>query len=82
METSILVLTALAQLNAQLITDDGFCGYNDDQDGTARLLNELWAIYYEGQMLPSQDALDYPEELVNAWFEQFYADNEEIPLAG
>ena len=82
METSVLVLAALAQLNAQLITDDGFCGYNDDQDGTARLLDELWTIYYGSQMLPFQDALDCPEELVNAWFEQFYADNEGMLLAG
>jgi hypothetical protein len=76
METSTLVLTALAQLNEQLTTDDGFCGYNDDQDGTVRLLNELWTIYYDSQMLPFQDALGCPEELVNAWYEQFYADEE------
>ena len=68
METSTLVLTALLQLNAQLMNDDAFCGYTDDHDGTARLLSELWDIYYA----PFHRA-ELPEELVNAWYENFYA---------
>jgi hypothetical protein len=69
MEPSTLVLTALLQLNEQLRTDDAFCGYMDDHDGTARLLEELWDLYYA----PLHRA-ELPEELVNAWYEQFFQD--------
>ena len=44
MENSTLVLTALVQLNDELLNDDAFCGYNDDPEGTARLLDELWGL--------------------------------------
>jgi hypothetical protein len=46
MEPSTLVLTALLQLNEQLRQEDAFCGYLDDHAGTARLLAELWDLYY------------------------------------
>lgn len=76
MQPSTLVLNALVLLNEQLMNNDAFCGYNNDQDGTVRLLNELWTIFYDSQMLPFQDTLETPEELVNAWFEQFYSEME------
>lgn len=70
METSTLVLTALLQLNNELINDDGFCGYNDDYTGNARLLDELWEIYCS--MTPAKT----PQDLVDAWYDQFYASEE------
>jgi hypothetical protein len=67
METSTLVLTALVQLNDNLINDDGFAGYNDDYKGTAKLLDELWDLYYAQFIRP-----ETPEELVDIWFENFF----------
>ncbi len=70
MESSTLILTALAQLNEELISDDGFDGYNDDLEGTTRLLDELWTLY-SASHFPAED----PEELVSAWYENFFAHN-------
>lgn len=67
METSTLVLTALIQLNDNLLNDDGFQGYVDDYKGTARLLDELWDLYYAQFQRP-----ETPEELVDVWFENFF----------
>jgi hypothetical protein len=67
METSTLVLTALVQLNDNLINDEAFCGYDDDYKGTARLLDELWDLYYAQFIRP-----ETPEELVDVWFENFF----------
>jgi hypothetical protein len=67
METSTLVLTALVQLNDNLINDDAFCGYVDDYKGTARLLDELWDLYYAQFIRP-----ETPEELIDVWFENFF----------
>ena len=71
MTPSTLVLTALAQLDAQLQTDDAFCGYTPDADGTTQLLADLWSIYEA--FLPDSRA-ETPEELVNSWYEDFYAE--------
>ena len=68
MEPSTLVLTALLQLSEQLRTSDAFCGYLDDHDGTARLLSELWDQYYAHFV-----RAEHPEELVDGWYETFYA---------
>ncbi len=68
MQPSTLVLTALLQVHTQIIDDDGFCGYIDDSKGTEQLHNELWDLYYA----PFQRA-ETPEELVNAWYENAYA---------
>jgi hypothetical protein len=70
MTPSTLVLTALAQLNEQLVNDDAFMGYDDDIDGTCQLLADLWSIYEAFQ--PDSRA-ETPEELVNSWYEDFYA---------
>lgn len=67
MQTSTLVLTALAQLNEELLNDDGFCGYNDDLEGTARLLDELWGI------VPHVAFDATVEDLITAWYDQFFA---------
>ena len=67
METSTLVLTALVQLNDNLINDDGFAGYNDDSKGTEQLHNQLWDLYYAQFYRP-----ETPEELVDIWFENFF----------
>jgi len=67
MQPSTLVLTALLQVHTQIVDDYGFCGYIDDADGTARLLAELWDLYYA----PFHRA-ETPEELVNAWYESVY----------
>ncbi len=64
MEPSTLVLTALLQLNEQLRTDDAFCGYLDDHDGTGRLLADLWELYYS-----AFHRAETPEELVVAFYE-------------
>jgi hypothetical protein len=64
MEPSTLVLTALLQLNEQLRQEDAFCGYLDDHAGTARLLAELWDLYYA-----HMDRPESPEQLVDAWYE-------------
>jgi hypothetical protein len=50
------------------VDDSGFCGYLDDHEGTTQLLNELWDLYYA----PFHRA-ETPEELVNAWYENAYA---------
>ena len=71
MTPSTLVLTALAQLDAQLQTDDAFCGYTPDADGTAQLLDELWDMYLAFH--PDSRA-ERPEELVECWYESFYAE--------
>ncbi len=67
METSTLVLTALLQLNDSLIKDEAFQGYEDDNKGTQRLLDELWDLYYAQFIRP-----ETPEELVDIWFENFF----------
>lgn len=67
MQTSTLVLTALAQLNEELINDDAFCGYNDDPEGTARLLDELWA------QVPHVAFDATPDDLIDAWYSHFFA---------
>ena len=68
MENSTLVLTALVQLNDELLNDDAFCGYNDDPEGTARLLDELWGL------VPTVAFDATPDDLVTAWYDQFFAD--------
>lgn len=70
MESSTLILTALTLLNEELTNDDGFNGYNDDLEGTTRLLNELWELYSTAYF-PAED----PEDLVTAWYENFFAHN-------
>jgi hypothetical protein len=70
MTPSTLVLTALALLNEQLVNDDAFMGYDDTQDGTVQLLSELWDIYLAFH--PDSRA-ERPEELVESWYEDFYA---------
>jgi hypothetical protein len=67
MEPSSLVLTALVALNEDLRTEEAFQGYNDDFEGTGRLLQELWDLYYA----PFPRA-ETPEELVNAWYENTF----------
>jgi hypothetical protein len=67
METSTLVLTALVQLNGQLINDDAFCGYVDDSKGTEQLHNELWDLYYAQFIRP-----ETPGDLVDIWYENFF----------
>ena len=67
MQPSTLVLTALVQLNDNLINDDGFAGYTDDYKGTGQLLDQLWDLYY-AQFVRPED----PEELVDIWFENFF----------
>jgi hypothetical protein len=39
----------------------------DDHKGTARLLDELWDLYYAQFQRP-----ETPEELVDVWFENFF----------
>ena len=68
MTPSTLVLSALAQLDAQLQLDDAFCGYSPDAEGTARLLAELWEIYSAPQ--PS-GRCETAVELVDAWYINF-----------
>ena len=70
MTPSTLVLTACLQLNQDLRDNDAFMGYNDDADGTASLLAELWDMYLAFH--PDSRA-ETPEELVNSWYEDFYA---------
>ncbi len=67
MEPSTLVLTACLALNEDLRTEEAFQGYNDDFEGTGRLLQELWDLYYA----PSHRA-ETPEELVDAWYENTF----------
>ncbi len=67
MEPSSLVLTALVALNEDLRTEEAFQGYNDDFEGTGRLLQELWDLYYA-----SFHRAETPEELVNAWYENTF----------
>jgi hypothetical protein len=67
METSTLVLTALLQLNDNLINDDAFCGYDDDSKGTEQIHNQLWDLYYAQFIRP-----ETPEELVDIWFENYF----------
>jgi hypothetical protein len=67
METSTLVLTALTHLNDNLLQDENFQGYVDDYKGTARLLDELWDLYYAQFQRP-----ETPEELLDVWFENFF----------
>ena len=68
MQPSTLVLSAVLEIHKQIVDDDGFCGYLDDQDGTAQLLNEVWDLYYAQFNRP-----DTVEELVNLWFDQVLA---------
>jgi hypothetical protein len=71
METSTLVLTALAALNEDLLNDDAFAGYSGEHDEVQRLLTELYdLVYAHGDPLPTAALL------VDAWYEQFYADQE------
>jgi len=67
MEPSSLVLTALVALNEDLRTEEAFQGYNDDFEGTGRLLQELWDLYYAPFL-----RAETPEELVNAWYENTF----------
>jgi hypothetical protein len=73
MENSTIILKAAALLNEELLHDEAFCGYSDDQHDLQRLLGELWDIFYVSQFFPFTD----PEELVSAWYENFYAQQEE-----
>ena len=66
-QLSTFVLTALTQLDDQLQNDDAFMGYTPDAAGTAQLLSELWDIFTSD----NPAAWDCPEELVNAWYENF-----------
>ncbi len=69
MEPSTLVLTACLALNEDLRTEEAFQGYNDDHEGTGRLLAELWEVYY-GAFVRAET----PEELCAAWYEQTFED--------
>ena len=70
MNPSTLVLTACVQLNEQLRDNDAFSGYNDNEDGTVRLLAELWDIYNANG--PFGQA-ELPEELMECWYNSFFA---------
>ena len=67
MENSTLILTALLQLNEELRTNDAFCGYNDDHNGTQKLLEELWDLYYAQYIRP-----ETAQEMVDIWYENFF----------
>lgn len=71
MNPSTLVLTACLQLNEELRDNDAFAGYNDDAEGTARLLAELWDIYNANGPVGQAEL---PEELVECWYNTFFAD--------
>ena len=70
MENSTFVLTALLRLNEELLTDDAFCGYNDDPEGTARLLDELWGL---NAHLTTFSTVD---DLIDAWYTNHFAKEE------
>ncbi len=67
MEPSSLVLTACLLLDKDLQNEEAFAGYVNDFEGTGRLLQELWDLYYA----PFQRA-ETPEELVNSWYENTF----------
>ena len=67
MENTTLVLTAAALLNEDLLNDDAYQGYSDDQLSLSRLLTELWdLVYAHGEPVPSA------ELLVEAWYDSYY----------
>ena len=77
MENSTLVLTAALTLNGELLNDDAFAGYSDDEETLQRLMTELWnLVYAHGEPLPT------PALLVEAWFDQCYWGLEEELCAG
>ena len=77
METSTLVLTALATLNEALLNDDGFHGYSGEQDEVRCLLGDLYdLVYSHGDPLPT------PDLLVAAWYDQFYAEHPDLLCDG
>ena len=77
MENTTLVLTAAALLNAELLNDDAFAGYSDDEETLQRLMTELWnLVYAHGDPLPT------PALLVEAWFDSCYWGLEEELCAG
>ena len=61
MEPSFIVLSALATLNRQLV-DSGNTDYQDDGKGTAKLLGELWEVYYSSPSFYSS-----PGNLIDGW---------------
>jgi hypothetical protein len=77
METSTLVLTALATLNGELLNDDAFAGYSGEHDEVQRLLTELYdLIYAHGDPLPTVTLL------VEAWYDQFYSEHPDLLCDG
>ena len=71
MENTTLVLTAAALLNSELLNDDAFAGYSDDEETLQRLMTELWnLVYAHGEPLPT------PALLVEAWFDSCYLEAE------
>jgi hypothetical protein len=83
---SALVLQALVQLNEMMRDNDAFAGYNDDEEGTARLLEELWKLQRENSENADVDPdfpvqpyiITTPEELVDAWFNEIFEMEMEI----
>jgi hypothetical protein len=71
MENTTLVLTAALTLNGQLLNDDAFAGYSDDEETLQRLMTELWnLVYAHGEPLPT------PALLVEAWYDSCYMEAE------
>ena len=64
MQPSTLVLTATLQLHNEIIDDDGFNGYSDDQADSVTLLNDMWELFYE-----NRDHIDTPNDLVQFWYD-------------
>ena len=64
MQPSTLVLTATLELHNQIVDDDGFCGYNDDQVDSERLLNDMWELFYR-----ERDHIETPDDLVQFWWD-------------
>ena len=71
MDSSVIVIGALSQLNDDLRDNDAFAGYNDDEDGTSQLLAQLWDVYlaYDPNFRS-----EHPQELVACWYLSFFAD--------
>jgi hypothetical protein len=62
--TTATVLAALSTLHSQLVEDDGFCGYAGSEEQTQELLTELWGLVESWKR-------QSPEELIEAWYENY-----------